>query len=180
LLSAVRQAVLNCTGTVIDVENLPAFLRGSSETKPSIANVDEVNRHDAPTIQATLMRVEEESNQPKILGNDSTPLPSFTEPNVDVSAVNHHPSTTLAVESLDQFIDQQIAAGTANLYAEALERMERQVFTRVLTASGGNQSRASEILGITRGKVRDRIATFGIHVEKTISFAKSSATNESN
>ena len=64
--------------------------------------------------------------------------------------------------NLTQFIDRRLAADSTNLYAETLEVMERELLTRVLTETQGNQSRASEILGITRGKVRDRIANYGI------------------
>ncbi|MCA9022586.1 MAG: hypothetical protein KDA74_20700, partial [Planctomycetaceae bacterium] len=41
--------------------------------------------------------------------------------------------------------------------------------------TGGNQTRAAEILGITRGKIRDRIAQFGISLEKTVSIEDDSA-----
>jgi two-component system nitrogen regulation response regulator GlnG len=47
--------------------------------------------------------------------------------------------------------------------------MERFLFTRVLRETEGNQSRAAEILGITRGKVRDRIAAFGIALDRSVS-----------
>ena len=70
------------------------------------------------------------------------------------------------------FVDSRIREGSTSLYAEALEQMERRLFTQVLEATGGNQSRAAEILGITRGKVRDRIASFGIHVDKTVSVSR--------
>jgi two-component system nitrogen regulation response regulator GlnG len=70
---------------------------------------------------------------------------------------------------LAAFVQDRIHAGTRNLYAESLDAMERYLFTRVLTETGGNQSKAAEMLGITRGKVRDRIAAFGISVEKKVS-----------
>jgi len=70
--------------------------------------------------------------------------------------------------NLQEFVEARLVEGTANLYAEALEVMERFLFTRVLQATGGNQTKTSEILGITRGKVRDRIASFNISVGKRI------------
>ena len=48
--------------------------------------------------------------------------------------------------------------GRQTSYARALEAMERYVITHVLSETDGNQSKAAEILGITRGKIRDRIA----------------------
>ncbi len=69
---------------------------------------------------------------------------------------------------LNGFIDRQLRAGSKNLYAEALELMERHLLTRVLSEARGNQSLTAEILGITRGKIRDRIAVFGIKLDKTV------------
>jgi len=40
--------------------------------------------------------------------------------------------------------------------------MERYVLTRVLDACGGNQTQAAEVLGITRGKIRYRMATYDL------------------
>ncbi len=57
------------------------------------------------------------------------------------------------------FIGRRIDAST-DLYAESLEFLERCLFDRVLRATRGNQSRAAEILGITRGKLRNRIKAF--------------------
>ncbi len=70
---------------------------------------------------------------------------------------------------LKAFVERRLGSSTTDLYAEAVEVMERFLFTRVLRATGGNQSRAAEILGITRGKVRDRIAAFNISVDTSVS-----------
>lgn len=67
------------------------------------------------------------------------------------------------------FIDCHLQTGSTNLYADAIEHLERYLFKRVLQETGGNQSKAAEILGITRGKVRDRIQNFGINVDTTVS-----------
>ena len=69
---------------------------------------------------------------------------------------------------LRSFIESRLTQGTSDLYAESLEMLERYLFTRVLQATAGNQSKAAEILGITRGKVRDRIAAFNISVERNV------------
>jgi two-component system nitrogen regulation response regulator GlnG len=70
---------------------------------------------------------------------------------------------------LDRFIEERLRTGTTKLYDEVLEQVERRLFARVLEETHGNQSRTAEILGITRGKVRDRITVFGIHMDRTIS-----------
>jgi two-component system nitrogen regulation response regulator GlnG len=46
------------------------------------------------------------------------------------------------------------------------------LFAKVLEVTSGNQSKTAELLGITRGKVRDRIAAFGILLERTVSVTK--------
>lgn len=70
---------------------------------------------------------------------------------------------------LRSFVDGRLRSSTTNLYAETVEMMERYLFTRVLRETGGNQSRAAEVLGITRGKVRDRIAAFRIALDTSVS-----------
>ncbi|MBL8851067.1 MAG: sigma-54-dependent Fis family transcriptional regulator [Planctomycetaceae bacterium] len=69
---------------------------------------------------------------------------------------------------LQGFIEQRLQCESTNLYAETLEMMERYLLTRVLRQTEGNQKQASEILGITRGKVRDRIAAFEISLDRTV------------
>jgi DNA-binding protein Fis len=79
-------------------------------------------------------------------------------------ASNKAPSSDLA-----HFVQTRLEAGARDLYAETLAVMERFLITRVLQETGGNQSKAADILGITRGKIRDRIALFGISVDKSVS-----------
>lgn len=69
---------------------------------------------------------------------------------------------------LARFVEQRLASESTDLYDETVEMMERYLFARVLEATNGNQSKTAEILGITRGKVRDRIATFSITVDKAV------------
>lgn len=69
---------------------------------------------------------------------------------------------------LEGFVNRRLTARSENLYAETVEMMERFLITRVLQETDGNQSKAAEILGITRGKIRDRIATFNINVDKSV------------
>jgi DNA-binding NtrC family response regulator len=162
LQSVVRQSVLNTTGTVIDSDNLPSFLR--NETAPpekKVAAIDD--RIEIPQVLA-------ETIDSDSLIESGTSIESQNE----YAVVDDFVATTIVAcdshtISMHEFIDDRVASGSTNLYAEALERMERQLISRVLHLAGGNQSKTAEILGITRGKVRDRIASFGIQVEKTIS-----------
>ncbi|HUR55553.1 MAG TPA: sigma-54 dependent transcriptional regulator [Gemmataceae bacterium] len=85
-----------------------------------------------------------------------------------------HPNGAVAVTEIgggfnwDQFVGGRIAAGSENLYAEAVERMEREVLVRVLQHTEGNQLRAAKILGITRGSLRNKIRTLGISIAKSV------------
>lgn len=69
---------------------------------------------------------------------------------------------------LASFVVGRLADESSDLYAETIEFMERYLLTRVLQEAGGNQTRAAEILGITRGKIRSRIKQFGIHLERSV------------
>ena len=74
----------------------------------------------------------------------------------------------LPPSDLHTFIDGRLQGGTTDLYAETLEMMERYLFTRVLQETKGVQTKAADILGITRGKIRDRIAAFNIQLDKNV------------
>ncbi|HET6572091.1 MAG TPA: sigma-54 dependent transcriptional regulator [Fimbriiglobus sp.] len=68
----------------------------------------------------------------------------------------------------DEFVADRIAEGTENLYAESLERMEREVLVRVLRHTDGNQLQAARLLGITRGSLRNKIRTLGINIARSV------------
>jgi nitrogen regulation protein NR(I) len=69
----------------------------------------------------------------------------------------------------DRFLGERLEAGSHNLYAETLAQMERQLLTRVLRHTGGNQLQAAEILGITRATLRTKIRALGISIERSVS-----------
>jgi two-component system nitrogen regulation response regulator GlnG len=73
-----------------------------------------------------------------------------------------------AVFDWEEFVAGRIAAGTENLYAESLERMEREVLVRVLRHTDGNQVQAARLLGITRGSLRNKIRTLGITIARSV------------
>jgi len=65
-------------------------------------------------------------------------------------------------QAIEKLIQYRIDNGSSNLYAEVVAEVERLMLAKILQITNGNQSRASELLGITRGKVRDRVVAFGI------------------
>jgi two-component system nitrogen regulation response regulator GlnG len=75
-----------------------------------------------------------------------------------------------ADEPLDlaKFIDQRLQLESTDLYAASLCEMERYLIRRVLQYHAGNQSRAAEHLGITRGSLRNKIRSLGISIEQVV------------
>ena len=66
-------------------------------------------------------------------------------------------------------IERRIRSGSENLYAEAVEHLESFLIRRVLEATGGNQSRAARMLGITRGSLRNKIRALNISIGQVVS-----------
>ena len=69
---------------------------------------------------------------------------------------------------LRQFVDDHLNDDATNLYADALEFMERYVVTRVLRSCDGNQSQAARILGITRGCLRSKVRALNISIDAQV------------
>lgn len=188
LQSVVRQSLLNTTGTVIGADNLPDFIRSvpnsaakrssanSATTGGKLASADVIADGEAQGVGSSLDNV---SGQPASalvgeglqVGEAARSISQDHESIVSEDDDLQSPSMNEALHrefSINQFIEQRLREGSKDLYAEALEQMERRLFTKVLEHTAGNQSKAAEILGITRGKVRDRIASFDIQLDRTV------------
>ena len=153
LQSVVRQSMINTTGTVIGTDNLPSFVCVQSNPISEAPRPENIIPMDPAIPNETLLELKDDENP--IQTNTDGVWPDATED-----------------FQLLKFINEKLAAGSTNLYAEALEQMERQLIAKILDVAGGNQSKTAEILGITRGKVRDRIAAFGIQLERTVTVGK--------
>ncbi|MDB5309179.1 MAG: sigma-54-dependent Fis family transcriptional regulator [Gemmataceae bacterium] len=102
-------------------------------------------------------------------------LPDFLPPRVaradtaappgDAARAGREPN---GVFDWDEFVAGRIVAGTEELYAESVERMEREILVRVLRHTCGNQLQAARILGITRGSLRTKIRALGISIARTV------------
>ncbi len=100
--------------------------------------------------------------------SQDSPAPATTTPPATTSS----PATSQPARDgsgLPELVDRLLEEKSTQLYAATMEFMERYVLMRVLSVTGGNQSQAAEILGITRGKLRDRINTYGIQLENEVS-----------
>src|SRR5262249_28290378 len=69
---------------------------------------------------------------------------------------------------LEACLESRSSAGTDNLYAEALEQLERRLLPWVLRHTGGNQVKAARLLGITRGYLRGKLRDLGIRIDRTV------------
>ncbi|MGN6132843.1 MAG: sigma 54-interacting transcriptional regulator [Aureliella sp.] len=178
LQSVVRQAVLNTTGTVLGVESLPSFItHPTRESQLSKSAPTPSGATLAPAASGTPLPTQPAavSPTPATAGASVPREPAPLEMAADLTGSEAPYSETSAFgeetpatgQGIVEFIESRLNNST-DLYAEAMRELERYLFTRVLETTGGNQSRAAEILGITRGKVRDRIAAFNIQLDRTV------------
>lgn len=70
-------------------------------------------------------------------------------------------------------IRERLQSGSNNLYEEVIEAVERQLFREVLQHTAGNQSHASQILGISRPTLRAKLAKLGLVIERNVDFNES-------
>ncbi len=78
------------------------------------------------------------------------------------------PPSVASLFDWDRYVQDHIRGGKNILYADALEMMEREVLIRVLKHTAGNQLKAAEILGITRGSLRHKLRALNISVGKSV------------
>lgn len=120
--------------------------------------------HDWPgnvrQLRAVIRRCVLDSSLP-VVGPDVLPR-DVLQASTRSSSDSSQGTAAAGQDGLLELVEKLIREGSTNIYAEAVEHMERLVLLRVLKETGGNQSQAAEYLGITRGKLRDRINTYNI------------------
>jgi DNA-binding NtrC family response regulator len=170
LQSVVRQSLLNTTGTVVGPSNLPKEIFNTQATAPRFVEAEQPAIPSAPTNGFTAAPQRMPDANPAT--TSSAPTTSVPQPLAVGHAATHSANSDPSYEDINhivEFVNKKIRGGTNNLYAESIELLERFLIPYVLQHTGGNQSKAAELLGITRGKVRDRILTFGIRLDKSVS-----------
>ncbi|MCU0876671.1 MAG: sigma-54 dependent transcriptional regulator [Pirellulaceae bacterium] len=105
-------------------------------------------------------------------------LPEEIRASSDIASAHSSSSRPMATaddgdlpRDLGAFLQDRLDSCSENVYAEAVEFMERYVVTRVLQSTGGNQSKAAKILGITRGSLRNKTHSLGIKIGQVVSSA---------
>ncbi|HEV3203322.1 MAG TPA: sigma-54 dependent transcriptional regulator [Gemmataceae bacterium] len=96
-------------------------------------------------------------------------VPDFLPDSVRKEESPGQPVSSPAFPDWDRFLEDRIQSASQDLYAEALAQMERQLLSKVLRHTAGNQVQAAKILGITRGSLRTKIRTLQIKIERSIS-----------
>ncbi|MFN4260714.1 MAG: sigma-54-dependent transcriptional regulator [Gemmataceae bacterium] len=97
-------------------------------------------------------------------------LPALVRKNngvVHETIVERGSHTSQAALDWEMFLNERLEAGTRDLYAEARRVLERDLLTRVLQYTHGNQLQAARMLGISRGNLRTKLRALGITIERS-------------
>jgi two-component system nitrogen regulation response regulator GlnG len=80
------------------------------------------------------------------------------------------PSPT-ALQSLDlpAIIESMLQRGEKQIHEQVVALVERELIVRALRVTQGNQTQASELLGLSRVTLRNKMRDLGIHVDKVVS-----------
>ncbi|MDZ7805404.1 DNA-binding transcriptional regulator Fis [Thiohalophilus sp.] len=73
------------------------------------------------------------------------------------------PLRDCVADAMDNYFRQLEGHPTNDLYKMVLAELEEPLFRAVLQHTGGNQSKASEMLGINRGTLRKKLKQYGLH-----------------
>jgi two-component system nitrogen regulation response regulator GlnG len=95
-------------------------------------------------------------------------IPEFLPDEVRLGAAAKPVPAETPLSELEKFVDERIRANSTDLYAEALQMLERCVVTRVLRMTNGNQLKAAAMLGISRGSLRTKIRALGISIDQEV------------
>jgi Fis family transcriptional regulator len=65
-------------------------------------------------------------------------------------------------QSLDEYFEHLDGTEPNDLYQLVIAQTERPLFERVMQHTGGNQTRAAAVLGISRATLRKKLAAYNI------------------
>jgi DNA-binding NtrC family response regulator len=96
-------------------------------------------------------------------------VPDCLPPAIGGEASQPTPPLPIGVPDLEaaltRLVKDRLQDGSTELHGEVLALVERHLLLQVLRHTGGNQSRAARILGLTRKTLRGKLASLGIVVE---------------
>lgn len=83
--------------------------------------------------------------------------------------INAKPSAPQSLSDVwDRFVSERLEADSTAIYKEGIEIAEREIISRVLRHTDGNQVRATKLLGITRSTLRSKISQLGITIDTVV------------
>ncbi|MFT5095333.1 MAG: DNA-binding NtrC family response regulator [Porticoccaceae bacterium] len=149
LQSVIKQAVLKSVGPVLMPDFLPDFV--TAPTASGSSSDRSVSLESSRT----------ETTETLIEGAS----PTVTVDDASTSDQSTHASGEF---NWDEFITQKVESGSRTIYDDAITLTEKQIISRILNHTAGNQVQASELLGITRTTLRNKIKQHGITIGHTV------------
>lgn len=117
-------------------------------------------------LQSVVKRALVEATSPVLLPEC---LPSSIRRNVPATSNTASAAANPAnATDWEAFVSDAMSAGSTSIHDDAIRMMERQIITRVLRHTDGNQVRAANALGITRTTLRSKIKQYGIAIGRVV------------
>jgi two-component system nitrogen regulation response regulator GlnG len=96
-------------------------------------------------------------------------LPEFLPTNIRSGAsISERAQQETTGGTLESLIEQTMKGGEDDLYRKVITAAERALFARVLRATGGHQGQASELLGLDRKTLRNKLRSLGLTIDKAV------------
>ena len=161
LENALHSACVVCKGKRILAKDLPANLNSAPKQTPSETSSNEEDntaRMASSLTETNAPSFVENQKKAEIFGDTTVPSKQNHANRSSGSMQKIAPSSISMQESFDLSYAHLRASHDNNL----IEHMEKEVIERALHECGGNQVKASALLGITRATLRKRIDCFEI------------------
>ena len=132
---------------------------GTSVQSISAEAMELLERYDWPGNVRELQSVIREA---LVASAGPTILPEFLPAELHKDGAAETEGEPVAAPDLDwlglgQFVDAAVAGGQTDVYRRAKDHFDRLVLSRTFQETGGNQYRASEILGLSRVTLRTKL-----------------------
>lgn len=95
-------------------------------------------------------------------------LPEFLPPSLDSTGRMAESAVASPCPEWDRFLEDQLAAGTTNLFENWQALTERHLLTRVLRFTHGNQVQAARLLGVARNSLRGKLRHLRITIDRSV------------
>lgn len=104
---------------------------------------------------------------------------SEMDKNLEFDHTTPAPSPNPSWQDLGRSLEMWLNEGDNGIYRRALEYFDRLVIARVLQQTGGNQTQASERLGLSRFTLRAKLRSTKLAVEKVVNVQPGNQSSQS-